>query len=110
MKTINCTPHAIVLIVGDRTFEIPPSGIVPRCKTARNVVDEVEVEGIAVPITETVMGELEGMPEAEEGTLYIVSMLAATAARRLGRTDVVVPDDAVRDKDGKIVGCRALAR
>jgi len=40
--------------------------------------------------------------------LYVVSAIAAEAAWRAGRTDVVVTGDYVRDSQGKIVGARVI--
>lgn len=43
---------------------------------------------------------------------YVLSSLAADAARRGGRTteDLLVPGQQIRDDAGRIVGCRSLAR
>lgn len=48
----------------------------------------------------------------EVAVYYVVSSLAAEAARRSGRTteDLLVPGQQVRDDAGRIVGCRSLAR
>lgn len=36
-------------------------------------------------------GEIENLPEPEEGTIYIVSAMVLAAAKEKGRTDVVAP-------------------
>jgi hypothetical protein len=43
---------------------------------------------------------------------YVVSSLAAEAARRSGRTtvDLLVPGQQIRDEDGRIIGCGSLTR
>jgi hypothetical protein len=40
--------------------------------------------------------------------LYIVSRVVAEAAR--DRDDLVVPDNVIRDDQGRVIACRALAR
>jgi hypothetical protein len=49
-----------------------------------------------------------GLPEPSRGTLYIVSSVVQAALPN--RTDLVSPHDIMRDADGVVVGCRALAR
>lgn len=124
MKIINLTPHAINIITpsvwdmeglpnlhmnidsdtGTVTIVIPPSGIIARCQTERKVIGNID----GIPITSTTFGEVEGLPESEEGVIFIVSSLVAQAIP--DRTDIFIPDDAVRDEDGKIIGCRSLGR
>lgn len=112
MNIINLTPHAIVLVseTGE-TATIQPSGQIARCSQRRETIGSVTVGALSVSMTRNVMGALEGLPPATEDTVFIVSLVAAKAAADAGRTeDILVPDDAVRDADGKIIGCRALAR
>lgn len=107
MEIINLTPHVINVIYGDNgqiTYrEFKPSGQVARVKTEQKIVREIE--GIAV--VKTVFNEIEGLPPAEEGKIYLVSSLVAQAVA--GRDDVVAPDTgptAYRDDSGKIIGIR----
>ena len=89
---INCTPHTL-LVQG--LGIIPASGIVPRCATVRT---EAPLIG-GIRLIRQTMGEVTGMPAAQEGTIYIVSgmVLAALCGTR---PDVVAPDtgaDAIRE-------------
>ena len=69
-----------------------------------------------VPVYRTTYTEVEGLPEPEPGTVYIVSLLVLQAlqARRVQRSDVVAPNTsptpngAVRDAQGRIVGVRSF--
>ena len=79
MSFVNCTPHAIVLNDGT-TFQ--PSGVVPR--VAASFTD---FEG---GVCRQVFGEVEGLPEPTEGTIFIVSALVL-AAVGTSRPDVVAP-------------------
>lgn len=109
MKLINLTPHEITLILEGGELYIPPTGTVARCTTNRVTVGEVEIEGFKVPINKTEFGEVENLPQPEEGTYFIVSAIVAQAMAGK-RDDLLIPDDAVRDEQGRIIGARALAR
>jgi hypothetical protein len=109
MELENLTPHAVTLVGPDgQTVEIPPSGTVARCVVTRVTVGTVRVGTIEVPVSVTSMGEVTDLPPARPGVAYVVSRVVAEAAT--DREDLLVPDDAVRDDAGRIVGCRALAR
>lgn len=110
MNLKNFTPHDVNIVRGDETLTIPSAcGIDrPGCSETREVVQKIQVDGLDVPVNRTVLGEVEGLPEPEEGTLYIVSRVVAEAAS--GRDDLIIPDDTIRDEAGRIVGCRAFAR
>lgn len=103
---VNLTPHP-VRIVRDDAHEIvvPPSGQLARC------AQRAEPAGThaGVPLQVLRFGALEGLPAPAPGTRYIVSALALQAACAAGRHDCVAPADPVRDAQGQIVGCRALA-
>jgi len=89
------------------TVTIPPSGLVARCATNRVQVDTVYIDGISVPINRTQFGAVEGLPDPQPDTIYIVSSVVAQAVPE--RDDVFIVDDAVRDEQGRIIGARALA-
>jgi hypothetical protein len=117
MMVINLTPHEVVLVREDWgvSLSFPASGTVARCDTLREEVDRINLEtpngGRSVlnfPITSVVFGDVTGLPDTVPGTRYIVSSLVAQALP--GRTDLLVPDDTLRDNHGRIIGCRALSR
>ena len=56
-------------------------------------------------------GHVPGSPRVP-AVYYVVSTIAAEAARRAGRTteDLLVPGQQLRDDAGRIIGCRSLAR
>ena len=99
------TPHAIGILDGQNNLilNIPASGNQIRLKTS-TVPAGIEVQGI--PVTKTVFGEPEGLPEYVEGTYIIVSQLVKSALPN--RKDLVVPAEVVRDEKGNIVGCKSL--
>lgn len=106
MKIINLTPHKVTIVntEGTSIMEIPVSGIVARvtCET----VQTGEIEGI--PVTETSYSEVTGLPDPSEGIVYIVSSLVAQRCK--DRNDVFIPNESVRDEEGRIIGCKSLGR
>ena len=99
MQFVNLTPHAIHL----PGLTVEPSGAVARCKESTIVVGHFG----GVDLTVKEYGQVEGLPEPKENTMYIVSMLV-----RLGcpdRRDIASPGDLVRDDKGQIIGAKNLA-
>lgn len=123
MEIVNCTPHAVQILdptccefsfltrsfqlTGEQKImrEIPPSGICPRCKQDEHEIDPID----GIPVIGVTFGEIEGLPEEKEGTFLIVSAIVATAGRKQGRKDLLIPSRLVRNYEGKIMGCLALA-
>lgn len=104
MKFINLTSHSITEVTTGMT--IPRSGIVARVKTQ---CDKVATH-LGVPIYETTLnGDIEGLPEPEEGTVYIVSSLVLNSIP-INRVDVVAPGNVQRDHKRRIVGCIGFRR
>ena len=98
MKFVNLTPHTVRLNRGD---EFPPSGQVARVKVTHKLYAwisdgpdgtvELDDDFImnAIPVYRPVFGQVEGLPEPQKGTMYIVSGMVAAACR--DRNDVVCP-------------------
>lgn len=97
MNIINCTPHAIQLN-GGATFL--PSGNVARVSSKHILKDAIN----GIPCYRVEFGEVVGLPNEKEDTLYIVSSIVANATNR---KDVIVPatghPDAIRNEKGQIV-------
>lgn len=110
MEIRNLTPHAIHVLGEDSqvVLTLPASGVVARAATSRSCVGTVDVDGVAVPVNATSFGEVTGLPDPQPGVAFVVSTITAQAVR--DRDDVFIVDDSVRDADGRIIGCRALAR
>ena len=97
---INMTPLAVSV----RGYApLAPSGAVARCAETR--ADAGDVAG--VPVTVASFGAVEGLPEPRPGTYYIVSALVL--AQVPDRADVFAPGPALRDADGRVVGCVGLS-
>ena len=105
-KIVNCTPHAVTLMLKDGSqVIIPASNNLARCESRRATIYAFD-NGVEVHRTE--MGDVYGLPEPVEGTYYLVSLLVANKLKG-ERDDLLVTDEAVRGEDGKIVGCKAFA-
>lgn len=103
IKIINLTAHTITEVTSGQVF--PPSGKVARVKSSTVKVGE----HLGCPIYKSEFGALEGLPEPEEGVLYIISSLALNAVPA-DRMDVVSPGNLQRDEHGKPVGCVGFRR
>lgn len=107
MKFVNLTPHTINVVgtSGAMVASFEPSGQSARCVPSSTLI---RMEG-EIPLYETKLGPLTGLPEPQEGTCYITSLAAKQAAQAQGRTDVVSPGELVRGENGQPVGCKGLS-
>jgi len=106
----NLTPHPINLHCPDGrvlTFPGAPMDSVPRIPLETRNVGTVSVEKAAIPVRHSApVGDPTPLPEPVPETIFVVSRATAEAAPH--RPDLVYPDDAVRDENGRVVGCRAF--
>lgn len=101
---VNLCPHQINLhINGILKSTILPSGTIARCSQSQELVET----WLGIPITRQAFGEVTDLPAPREGTRYIVSRLVAEACK--DRKDLVIPGPAVRDEDGRVIGCEGLS-
>ena len=100
MKIVNLTPHEITLC-GER---LPSSGVARVAQTTQQV-DQIN----GIPVNRVSFGEVNGLPEAQKDTIYIVSKIVAEAVKGQ-RNDVYIVDKTIRNEQGQIIGCEALAK
>ena len=110
---VNLTPHALDILMSDgSTTKVLPSGLPPvRLKETTEERGTVVLAEGKVNIVAKKFGAVENLPETQDGVVYVVSGIAATAIWELfpeRRADVFIPGAAVRDQDGKIIGCQGL--
>jgi len=116
----NLTPHKIAIVAQGLWIEI-----LPEKTSARVVVTDVErgtemiradgMPGVFCPVVSQEFGEVEGLPEPETYTTFLVSAMvlarvAKTMPNRAG-VDVFAPDTgktAIRDEKGNIVAVTRL--
>lgn len=104
---VNCTPHIINIMEGDRIITLLPDTNfggknAPRCNTVRGQLDPTD----GITTLSTVIDAAIDLPPMKEGVFYIVSALVMQASPE--RTDLRSPGEAVRDLSGVIIGCRGL--
>ncbi len=106
----NLTPHPLTLrsATGQDTV-LPPSGTIARVSATPGAVEDREGFPVPVALPDT-FGAVEGLPEPEEGTIYIVSGLVGS---HISRPDVFVPgtgpkDGAIRNEKGHIMAVTRL--
>ena len=107
-KIVNLTPHTINFVGQDNAIiaTIPSSGVA-RATQRREIVDTIMANGVTLPIARCTYGDVQGLPEPMDDTIYIVSAITAQAVPT--RPDVFIVDDSVRDESGRIIGVRGLA-
>jgi hypothetical protein len=99
-EIINLTPHEIHEVTTGRRF---PSTGSARVETT---VRQVATIG-GMPIVETTFGQVDGLPERTDDTIYIVSRIVKQAV--LDRDDCVCPGELVRDERGQPIGCKGFS-
>ena len=103
MTIINLTPHDITIISAAGNSVFPATG-----KVARVAVNSSEIGNVAgIPVMKNFYSDVEGLPDPEKDTCYLVSKIVADAVP--DRDDVLIPNDSVRDENGRIIGCRNFA-
>ena len=107
-RIVNLTPHAITIKTERATHTIPPSGTIARVETRERVTGKV----FGVPVVTRELGEVTGLPDTQDGTVYLVSSMVVDAVKKAcGRIDVFAPDTgptAIRDEAGHIVAVTRL--
>lgn len=106
MSTIvNLTPHPINVIQnGKPVLTIPTSGTIARCTQK----DTLQGDLNGIPLYTTTFGNVSGIPEEQEDVFYVVSLLVAQAVQN--RKDLLITVKAVRDEQGRIIGCGGLSQ
>ena len=97
---INLTTHPITDLMTGITY--PPSGIVARADTNKKLVSKAGQPAIY----EYEYCNLDGLPDPQPDTLYIVSNMALSAVPS-HRTDVIAPGP-VETYDNNPIGCRGF--
>lgn len=126
MTLINATPHKITILAKDGVEQdtkkqflaiasqvtilktVEPSGILPRVGMSNSPAGEIE----GIPVEAVTYGDIEGLPDPQPDTFYVVSGLVAAAASKVGRQDCLAPGALVRDKENpsNVLGCLFLQK
>ncbi len=101
---VNLTPHDINIIVeDDLDIRIPMCENPPRTSHTRRRVGDVA----GIPLNRVEFDKTKDIPAKKEDTYHIVSRVVAESCPE--RDDLLVPDETVRDANGKIIGCTAFS-
>ncbi len=105
MKIVNCCKHNVEICNehGDIVKVYEPSGHWARVNHSIRTVDYVD--GIAIRVRRN--QEVIGLPEPEEGTLYIVSNIILDACRN--RKDLLACGGKYHNEDGSVRGWTAFS-
>ena len=110
VDAVNLTPHKLNIRADDGFIvSIPPMGDVARCATKENAVKKIYIrgfEGHPITVNKTTFGDPSGVPEVEEGKIYLTSTIVKEAARR---DDVMAPGKGLRNEDGQVYAASGLA-
>lgn len=109
MAVINLTPHLVVVMpFGGDTVSFDPTGPVARVREVVSDPKMLSTSAGVVPIrTVAYAPVIDGLPDPQPDTLYLVSRITAAATNR---GDVVFPQGELRNDAGHIIGCAALGR
>ena len=104
-EIVNLTPHAINIVneADGLNITVEPSGVIARVAST--------VSKVGTGFYTTSYGEVEGLPEARKGTVYVVSGLVLSALGNT-RNDVYAPATtlATRNEKGQIVSVPGLVK
>lgn len=103
-QLINLTPHKLNVVTENGTVTVEPSGTIARCSVTNT---PVRILPNGVTLYRTVYGEVTGLPEEQEGVIYVVSGLVRGAVPT--RLDVASPGELIRNEEGQPVGCNGLS-
>lgn len=105
MEIRNLTPHILNIVAADGiVVNIEPSGIVPRISSSQEIVEVIN----GINVSHEVLGDVIDLPAPEEGVVFVVSRLVASAVK--GRNDILVPGNLLRNDQGQVIGANGLAR
>lgn len=104
MKFVNLTQHDLTIVLENGNgLVLPASGEVTRVTFSTQQVDEVD----GIPIYKTIYEpEVVGLPEPQDGIIFVVSSLAAQTVKR---PDVLAPTKLIRDDDGQVIAAGGFA-
>ena len=109
MQLVNLTPHPFNLVDsnGDIVLSLDGADNPPRVDVQDSFDQTIQVDGNDVDVFQNSYGDVQNLPDPQDGVLYIVSRMVVNACP--DRDDLVIPNDLVRDDDGNIVGCQNLS-
>ncbi|MCY4128087.1 MAG: hypothetical protein OXG15_02465 [Gammaproteobacteria bacterium] len=109
MKIINTTPHPVNVRSTDGGFVTIWGNEFPsRASIRTHVLGTTVIDGHPVEINRVAYGDVEGLPDPQRDTFYIVSRIVAEACP--DRVDLLVTGKAIRNGSGSVVACEGLRK
>lgn len=108
MKLINLTPHNITLKSKDGFELTVESTGLARCECTDTLVETVQTPDLTLDVMKKSFGKVNGLPEPQPDTAYIVSRIIAEACPE--RDDLYITGNPIRDEAGRIIGCSCLCK
>ena len=105
-KIVNLTPHDVVVLQNGVQTSYPSQGVA-------RVEEQLKLVGYfdGVAEFEATYGDITGLPEPQNGVIYIVSGQLKNAAKELGRKDTRSPARQIRDPaTGHVLYAEGLLR
>ena len=112
-RLVNLTPHPVEVAdaEGRTLLTLLPEAEGARVPLERRLEAELQLDDAQVPIWRSVAGEVQGLPPPQPDAWLVVARLVADAVARSGvrRDDLLIPDDLIRDAQGRVVACRGFS-
>jgi len=120
MEIVNLLPHVVRIfspsdkgtltlfdrvgdpVQGEILLEIPPSGEVAKARPLDTPAGVVEGGGVKIPTVRRGFSDPSGLPAPQEGVLFLVNFIVASAAREAGRNvdDLLIPGTLLKNEEG----------
>ena len=109
MRIRNFTPHRVDLYHNTgpiERFESEGTARISCTQEYYDYVDSCGVDSSPIAIYKSKYGEVEGLPEPEDDTLFIVSRVVAEHLPH--RRDLIIPNGLLRNSLGNVFGCQSF--
>lgn len=100
MRLVNYTPHLVSIYREEGLLNLPSVGL---ARVKETILEQRLVHGVAIRTTH--YGDVTGLPDPVEGTVFIVSKMVFDQSHR---TDLAYPTDFERNDDGSIAYANAI--
>lgn len=114
MKFLNLTPHTVTLANGTLTIKFEKDITTPVARVEQIIEEKMisyeVIPGMVIdmPVNVVTRTNVYGLPEPQEGVIYICSSMVATHVRR---PDVIAPitdSTCVRDENGRVISVKGF--
>jgi hypothetical protein len=119
VTVVNCTPHPVNILHAESfmydgiepkvKISFPASEHLARLTYQTDQVERFIIDNTVIDVTTTQYKRVLGLPKSQKGVIYIVSKLIAEALHDT-RTDLYILSGFARNKHGKVLGGRSLAK